>query len=453
MNISKENIDELNAVLTLELVQEDYNERVTNVLKDYRKKANIPGFRPGKVPFGMINKMYRKPVLVEEINKLVSESISKYIIEEKLNILGEPLPHEEEKKEIDWDNDTTFEFKFDLGIAPEFELKITGRDKIPSYTIKADEELINKYIESYTQRFGENVSVDSIEEKDLLTVSVEQVDENGETVTDGIKKDETRLAADLIKDEAIKDVVLKAKKGDVLTIDLKKAYPSDAELSSMLEITKEEAEKLSGDFKVTVTDILRFKNAEVNQELFDKVYGEGTVKSEEEFKAKIEEEAAEGLKRDSEYKFKLDVRTALVKKFKNNLPDEFLKRWLFAINEGKFTMEDIDKDWDKFTEDLKWQLIKDKLSTDNDLKVEEADLREAAIANARLQFSYYGMTNIPDEHLESFAQRTLDDKEQARKLAEGAIENKIIDFVRENAKIDEKEINGEKFKKLLESDK
>jgi trigger factor len=454
MNISKENIDDLNAVLTLELVQEDYDERVTTVLKDYKKKANIPGFRPGKVPFGMINKMYRKPVLVEEINKLVSESISKYLIDEKLNILGEPLPHEGDNKEIDWDTDTSFEFKFDLGIAPDFELKVTARDKIPSYTIKADKEVITKYIESYTQRFGENKSIDGpIEEKDVLTVAVEQLDENGEAKTDGIKAEETRIAIDVIKDDASKDMILKAKKGDVLTIDLKKAYPSDAEISSMLNIPKDDAVDLSGDFKITINDILRFSPAEVNQELFDKIYGEGNVKSEEEFKVKIGEEAAEGLKRDSEYKFKLDVRAALVKKFKSNLPDEFLKRWLFAINEGKFTMEDIEKDWDKFTEDLKWQLVKDKISTDNELKVEEADLKEAAIANARVQFSYYGMSNVPDEHLESFAQRTLEDREQARKLAEGAIENKIVDFVRENAKIDEKDISSEKFRKLLEQDK
>lgn len=453
MNISRENIDDLNAVLTLELVQEDYDERVTTVLKDYRKKANIPGFRPGKVPFGMIKKMYHKPVLVEEINKLVSESISKYLIDEKLNILGEPLPHEGDKKEIDWDNDTNFEFKFDLGMAPEFELKVTGKDKIASYSIKADDEVINKYIESYTQRFGENKSVDAIEEKDLLTVAVEQLGENGEAKEGGIKTDETRLAIDVIKDDATKEVILKAKKGDVLTIDLKKAYPSDAEISSMLNISKEEAVDLSGDFKITINDILRFANAEVNQELFDKVYGEGNVKSEEEFRGKIAEEAAEGLKRDSEYKFRLDVRAALIKKFKSNLPDAFLKRWLFAINEGKFTMDDIEKDWDKFTEDLKWQLIKDKISTDNDLKVEEADLKAAAIENARLQFSYYGMSNVPDEHLETFAQRTLEDKEQARKLAEGAIENKIVDFVKETAKIDEKEISSEKFRKMLESDK
>lgn len=453
MNISRENTDDLNAVLTLELGQEDYDERVTAVLKDYRKKANIPGFRPGKVPFGMIKKMYHKPVLVEEINKLVSESISKYLIEEKLNILGEPLPHEGEKKEIDWDNDTNFEFKFDLGMAPEFELKITGRDKIASYTIKADDEVINKYIESYTQRFGENKSVDTIEEKDLLTASVEQLDENGEVKEGGIKTDETRLAIDVIKDDATKDIILKAKKGDVLTIDLKKAYPSDAEISSMLNIPKEEAVDLSGDFKITINDILRFANAEVNQELFDKVYGEGSVKSEEEFRTKIAEEAADGLKRDSEYKFRTDVRAALIKKFKSNLPDAFLKRWLLAINEGKFTMEDIENDWDKFTEDLKWQLIKDKISTDNDLKVEEADLKASAIENARLQFSYYGMSNVPDEHLESFAQRTLEDKEQARKLAEGAIENKIVDFMKETAKIDEKEISSEKFRKMLEADK
>lgn len=454
MNISRENVDELNAVLKLELVKEDYDERVITVLKDYKKKANMPGFRPGKVPFGMITKMYGKPVLIEEVNKIVSESISKYLFEEKLNILGEPLPHEGENKAIDWETDSEFEFKFDLGIAPNFDIKLTAKDKITLYNIKADDELIDKYIESHTQRFGENVTIDKIEdEKSLLTVSIEQVDDKNEVLAEGIKNEETKIAIDVIKDDSIKKVVLAAEKDKAIVIDLKAAYPVPTELSSMLNISNEEVADISGNFQLTIKEIQKFQAAEVNQELFDKIYGPGNVSSVEEFRSKIEEEAAIGLKRDSEFKFKLDLRNALVEKFKSDLPDAFLKRWLFAINEGKFTLEDIEKDFDKFLEDLKWQLVKDKIATTNEIKLEEADVKQAAIENARLQFSYYGMGNVPDEHLESFAQRTLEDKEQARKLSEGAMENKIIEHVRQIIKLEEKDITGDKFSKMIEEAK
>lgn len=450
MNINRENIDELNAVLKLELGKEDYEERVNTVLKDYKKKANIPGFRPGKVPLGLINKMYRKPVLVDEINKLVSESLSKYLVDEKLNILGEPLPHEGDKKEIDWDNDSEFEFKFDLGIAPDIEVKISQKDKVPFYKIKIDKELLSKYTDSYTQRFGEYTQADTVEEKDLLTVSIEQVDEKGQVLAEGLKNNDARISVEVIKDKSIKSNVLKSKKGDNLIIDLKKAYPNNTEIASILNLKAEEAENVQGDFQITINEIKRFKHAEVNQELFDKVYGEGNVKNLEEFNKKLTEEAEQGLLRDSEYKFKLDVKDSLIGKFKKELPTDFLKRWLFAINEGKFSMEEIEKDFDKFTEDLKWQLIKNKIATDNELKITEEDLKKAALDNARMQFSYYGMSNVPDEHLESFAQRILSDKEQVNKLGEGALEEKIIDLVRNSVKVEEKSITAEKFNKMFE---
>lgn len=450
MNISRHNIDDLNAVLKLELGKEDYEERVTNVLKDYKKKANIPGFRPGKVPFGMINKMYRKPVLVEEINKLVSESISKYLVDEKLNILGEPLPHEGDQKLIDWDTDESFEFKFDLGISPEVDVKLTAKDKVPYYMIKVDDSLIDKYVDSYASRFGENIPVDKIEEKDLLSVSVEQLDADGNVMEEGLKNDEARVSVEVIKDKKIKESILKAKKGESVVVDIKKAYPNDTEIASILNLKAEEVAEVSGNFKFNINEIQRFIKADINQELFDKIYGEGTVKDEKEFRAKVSEEAAQGLKRDSDYKFRIDVKESLVKKFKQKLPDEFLKRWLLAINEGKFSMEEIEKDFDKFTEDLKWQLVKDKIAKENEIKVDEADIKAAAMDNARMQFSYYGMNNVPDEHLEAFAQRTLEDQEQIRKIAEGKQEDKIIDFVKTVVKIDEKDIAAEKFNKMFE---
>jgi trigger factor len=453
MNITRENIDNLNVVLKLELGKTDYEERVAKVLKDYRKKAQVPGFRPGNVPIGLINKMYRKPVLVEEINKIVSESLSKYMVDEKLNILGEPLPHAGEMKQVDWDNDSDFEFKFDLGMAPEFDVKLSAKDKILYYSIKVDNELIDKHIDSYTQRFGQYVHVEDVQEKDVLTVAIAQLNENDEVLESGIKNEEARIAVEIIKDKKIKDSVLKAKKGDVLSFDLRKAYPNDTEIASILKVKTEEAKEISGKFQIVVNQIQRFDKAEVNQELFDKIYGEGNVKSVEEFREKIAEEASTGLKRDSEYKFRLDVREELVKKFKKDLPGEFLKRWLFTINEGKFSMEEIEKDFDKFMQDLKWQLIKDKIAKENSLKVTEEDIKAAARENARLQFSYYGMNNVPDEHLDTFAARTLENQEQTRKLADSKLEDIIIDFVKQNVKIDEKEITSEKFNKLFEEEK
>ncbi len=450
MNITKENTDNLNAVLSISLNKNDYETRVADVLKDYRKKARIDGFRPGKVPFGLINKMYRKPVLLEEINKLVSESITKYLVDEKLNILGEPIPHEGETKTIDWDNDADFEFKFDLGLVPEFELKISAKDKIPFYLIKADDALTDKYIESYTQRFGEFTSVDIIEEKDMLKCELKQLIDDNETDDQAIHVEDASLSVDMIKDNKIRKSVLAAKKGDTLTLDLKAAYPSDVEIAQLLKIDKEKVADLNANFSVLVNDISRFQNAEVNQELFNKVFGEGTVTDEKAFREKIKEEAKTGLLQDSNYRFTLDVKETLLKKFKSELPKEFLKRWLLMINEGKFTQEQIDEEFDKFEEDLKWQIIKDKVISENDLKISEEDMMAGAKSIAQMQFSQYGMNNVPEEHLVEFAQKMLERDEDRKNVIGRVSEEKVISFVRGIVKVDEKEVSSEKFNKLFE---
>jgi trigger factor len=450
MNINKTQIDELNAVLSVKLEKTDYDEKVLKVLNDYKKKAKIDGFRPGKVPFGLISKMYRKPVLVEEINKIVSESITKFLVEEKLNILGEPIPHEGEEKVIDWDNDTEFEFKFDLGIAPEMDVQLTAKDKIPFYKITVDEDLIGKYIDSYTQRFGEYDSVENVLDKDILKAKINQVDTDGNFIDGGISVEEATLTTDLIKDEDIKKQILNVRKGESLVIDLKKAYPNDAEIAGILRIDKEKAAAIEGNFKVEITDISRFRKAEINQELFDKVFGEGNIKSEKEFRDRIVEEASKGLKLDSEYRFNIDAKENLIKKFKGDLPNAFLKRWLLLINEGKFTAEQIDHDFVHFAEDLKWQLIKDKIFNDNKLTISDEDLKGGAIEFARMQFAQYGMPNIPDEHLLEFSNRMLEREEEKNKIRSKVTEDKIFEFVKTLVKIEEKEITTENFNKLFE---
>ena len=450
MNISKENIDNLNAVLSITLEKEDYESRVTNVLNDYRKKLSLDGFRPGKVPFGLVKKMYHKPVLIEEIQKIISESLSKYLLEQKLNILGEPLPHKEDSDQIDWDNDVTFNFKFDLGLAPEIEVKVTAKDKYPLYSIKIDKALIDKYVENYRERLGDFESVDSPVEKDVLKAEVQQLDSNNEVLPGGVLVEEANLSIDLIKDDKIKKSVLASKKGDSLTIDLKKAYPSDAEIAGILKIESKNVPNILGNFKVTIKDITRFKKAEINKELFEKVYGPDIVKSEEEFRNKIADDAKEHLKQDSEYRFRIDVKEILLDKIKISLPKEFLKRWLIAINEGKFTEEQVEKEFDSFEKDLKWQLIKDKIVEENKLEVTNDDINRVAKEVAQMQFSQYGMHNVPDEHLEQFAKRMLEKDEDRNNVRSRAVENKVIEFVKSTVKIDEREISSDKFDKLFE---
>jgi trigger factor len=450
MNIIKENIDELNAVISIKLEKNDYEDKVSKVLKDYQKKAKVDGFRPGKVPFGLVNKMYRRQILIEEVNKLLSESISKYMVDEKIKILGEPLPHEEDKKTIDWDNDSEFEFKLDIGLAPEVDVKISSQDKIPFYKIKVDEELLNKYIDSYTSRFGENVPVDVAEEKDLIKAEIRQLDPENNLLENGVGVDETSFLIDMIKDDDIKKQFIGVKQGDIINIDLKKAFPNDTEISSMLKIKKEIAVGLQGNFRITVNTVNRFHKAEMNQALFDKVYGVGVVKSESEFKEKMTEEASKVLNQDCEYRFKIDAREALLKKFKGNLPSGFLKRWLFIINDGKFTKEQIETDYTHFEEDLRWQLVKDQLVSANQLQITDEDLKKSAIEYARIQFSQYGMSNLPDEHLEEFARRLLDKEEEKNKISNRALEDKLFEFVRNTVKVEDTEITAEKFNKLFE---
>ncbi len=450
MNITKENLDELNAVVKVKVEKDDYEERVSNVLKDYRKKARIDGFRPGKVPFGLINKMYRKPVLVEEINKLLSESLTNYLVEEKLNVLGEPLPHEDEKPDIDWDRDTEFEFAFDLGLAPEPELSVSTKDKIPYYQIKIDKDLRNKYIDNYTSRLGSFREVDEVVEKEVVKADIIQLDLEGNIKEDGIAVEDASVSVEMIKDENIKKKFIGAKAGDIINLDLRKAFPSDAELTSMLKIEKEKLQEVTGEFQLTINSISKYENAEINQELWDKLYGEGQVKSEEEFMKKIDEEIEANLKNDSEYRFKIDAKDFLVKKFKKSLPKEFLIRWLLTANEGKASREEIEKDYEHFEEDLKWQLIKNKLIEENKIAVTDEELLETAKEFTRAQFMQYGLSNIPDEHLETYAKESLNREKERKSLYEKKYEDKVIELLKGMVKVDEKEISSEKFDKLFE---
>ena len=284
----------------------------------------------------------------------------------------------------------------------------------------------------------------------MLKVEISQLDEKDQLFETGINVEEATLSIELAKDEKVRKQLLSAVKGSALIVDLKKAYPSEAELSGLLKIDKEKVGDLTGNFRLIIRDITRFEPAKIDQELFDKIFGPGTVKSEEEFRTKIAEEAKRGLKQDSEYRFRIDVKEALIKKTKFDLPVAFLKRWLLAINEGKFTMEQIEKDFDSFSADLKWQLIKDKISEENNIEVSEDELKAGAREMARAQFAQYGMANVADEHLDHFAKQILQKKEDRNNIHTKVVENKVIEYIRSMVKIDEKEVSTDKFNKLFE---
>ena len=450
MNITKEQVDDLNAVLTVKIEEADYQQKVEDVLKDYRRKARVDGFRPGKVPMGMIRKMYYKPVLAEEINRMVGDKLMTYIREEKLRILGEPLPHTDNEKTVDFDNDKEFEFSFDLGLAPEFEMEISENDTIPYYDITVEEKLIDEHTDNVAKRFGDFSPVEKSGGDELIKAGLTELDADGNALEGGITHNEVSMSLDMMKDEEQKKLFIGCKVGDKVIFNVKKAYPNTTEISSLLGITKEEAEAISGDFEADILEVLMFEKHEVNQELFDKVYGEGAVNGEEEFRAKLKEELKSNYERESDYKFALDAKDYLIKKADLNLPAEFLKRWLTEANEN-IDREKIDSEFGEYENEFRWQLIKDKIIRKYEIKVSQEELFEYAMILSRNQFYQYGLYNVQDEHLENFAREQLNKPEEARRLSEQKYEDKVISYVKDNVKLDKKETDPEKFKKLFEN--
>ncbi len=449
MNIVKENVEGLNAVLKVTVEQADYQDRVTKALGDYRKKAKIDGFRPGMVPAGIINKLYRKPVMAEEINKMVSEAISKYIYEEKIKLLGEPMPSEAHQKDVDWDNDTNFEFAFDLGLAPEIEVKLSGRDKLPYYEIKIDQELRDSYTTSYRRRYGKMLPGEIAGEEDVMRGKVEQLDTTGNPMENGIMVDDAFVSLKMVTDAEQKSKFVGSKAGDIIDFDIRKTFTNDTDLAAMLKIKKEEVELLTPDFRFIPTEVRSFQESEINQEFFDKVYGEGVVNSLEEFNQRVDSDIRANLSRESDFKFALDVKEKLMEKTKMELPDSFLKRWLFAINEGKFTLEQIEKDYEHFANDLKWQMIRDHVAVTNEIKISEEDVLEKAKEFALDQFKNYGFLNVPESEVENFAHRILSNKEEDRRIREKLVEDKVLEVIKGIVKLDVKEITTKEFDQLF----
>jgi len=449
MNVTRENTDDLNAVITLKITQDDYSGKVDDVLKDYKKKARIDGFRPGMVPLGIIRKLYYKPVLAEEINKLVSEKLMAYISDEKLRILGEPLPHEEEEKHIDFDKDTEFEFSFDIGLYPEFSIEVTANDKIPFYTIKVDENAVEDSVHNLANRFGELKNVEIVTGDEIINGNIYKSDKNGNPVKNGISVEDVNMPLQLIDNDKIRKMFHNKKKADRLTFELRQAYSDEARIKTLLKIDKESTLDVDGLFTIEITEIRKFKDHEISRDLFDKVYGEGKVKTEEEFRKRIKEEIIANYERESEYRFTVDAKEFYLKKSDLILPVEFLKRWLVETNE-KINKEELDKDFSEYEEDFKWQLIKDQIIRKYEISVSEHEIQEYAVNLTRNQFYSYGMHNVPDEYLEKYAREQLANPESSRKIYDQRLTEKTFSYIRETVKAKEKEVSLDQFKKLFE---
>ncbi len=444
MNVKRENIDELNAILKVKIEKDDYADKIEKVLKDYRKKATVKGFRPGMVPIGMIKKMYGKSALLDEVNKIMSESLSKYLIDEKLKILGEPLPRIETELKNDFDKDDDFEFEFDIAFASEYDLKLSKRDKLTYYGIKVDDKMIQQTIDSHTGRNGKTEEVNVVEEKDLVKGKFEQLDNDNNVLEGGLVVEDVLFAVDKIDEKSIRALVLGAKNGDIIDFDIKKAFTNITDLSSMLRIEKEVAEQLSGNFRFTVQSISRHIPAKVNQDLFDAVYGKGTVKTEQEYRDRIVAEIEVSFMSSSDYKLLVDAKEKLVKKANIKLPDEFLKRWLVVTNK-ELTEEAVEKDYESMQTDLVWQLIKNDIIEEQELKVDEAEILDFAKESVLMQFRQYGLIDIPDEQLETYAKQTLEKEDERRKIVDRKYEDKILSYLKEVMKIESKEVTSDEF--------
>jgi len=450
MDIKQENLEGLNSVIKIKIDPEDYEAKVEEVLKDYRRQAKFDGFRPGKAPMGIVRKLYGTSALLDQVNKLLSDGLNNHLVENKIRILGEPLPGEDSPS-IDWEKQKSFEFTFDIAVAPEIEINLSGRDKIPYYLIQADDKLIDEQIENFSQRFGSYEPAEEAGENDLLKGDFIQLDENGEPDLEGLRAEDALVSVSQIADEETKKLFTGAKANQDIAIDPVAAFPNEADRAAMFRVKKEELGKISGKFRYTISEVSSFKAAEVNQDLFDKTYGEGSVNSLDEFREKIKTDMERQFLSESNYKFHIDAREKMLKKFDFELPDEFLKRWMLATTRDEtLTKEKIEEEYPSFRDDLRWQLIKDKIIEEQSINVEPQEKKAYAVMDARNRFSQYGMHNVPDDQLAGLAESILSNKDEERRLTEQIQENKVINFVKETVKVDEKKVSLDEFKKMFD---
>ena len=451
MKISFENPDKINGLLTIVVEEEDYKNDVEKTLKDYRKKANVPGFRPGQAPMGMIKRQFGPSVKMEAVNKIIGQQIYKYVQDNKIQMLGEPLTSEKQAP-VDIEKDGPYTFMFDIAVAPEMKVSLTGRDKVDYYKIVVDDKTIDQQVDMLASRSGSYEKAENYEGNDMLKGDLRELDEYGNTKEGGITVESAVLMPSYIKVDDQKKLFDGAKLGDIITFNPRKAYPdNDTEVSQLLKIERDAVKDMESEFSYQITEIQRFKKHEVNEELFKQVFGEDTdVKDEAAFRAKIAEGLNEQLVNDSDFKFLLDVRAHCEKKVgKLEYPDALLKRIMLANNKDKG--EDfVEKNYEKSIKELTWHLIKEQLVSAQNIKIEDADIKETAKEAARAQFAQYGMTNIPDEYIENYANEILKKGDSTEALVDRAVDRKLAAALKGVVKLNEKEISVEDFNKMMQ---
>jgi trigger factor len=451
MKITFDCPDKINGLLTMTIEPVDYQEKVEKTLKDYRKKAQVPGFRPGQVPMGMVKRQYGTAVKVDEVNRLISEELYKYIQENKIKMLGDPLPNQEKQQPQDFEKDGELTFVFDIAVAPEFSVALTAKDKIDYYTINVDDKLIDQQVQMYQSQAGEFVKGEVFEGNDTLTGDLRQLDDKGNTLEGGITTESGMIMPAYIKADDQKKLFDGCKAGDIITFNPKKAYPdNDAEVAALLKVDKEQVKDLTSDFSFQVTEIRHYQPAEVNQQLFDRVFGEGAVKDEKAFREKIAELLKAQFAGSSDFKFMQDVRAHLEKKVgKLEFPEVLLKR--IMVNNNKDKGEDfVEKNFEGSIKELAWHLIKEQIVAANEIKVEDDDVKRVAKEAIRAQFAQYGMSNVPDDVLENYAAEQLKKRENIDNFVDRAVDLKLTEALKNVVKLNEKSVSLEDFNKLME---
>ena len=446
MKLTQSKAKDLMATITVEVKAADYSERVEKVLKDYRKTAEVPGFRKGKTPMGIINKKYRTSVIVEEVNKMLQDELYKHITAEKVRVLGSPMPIDE--KPIDWENDEDFTFEYEVGLAPEFDVKITAKDKLNYYKIKADAKLVDGYCNDIAKRYGKMSNPEASVEGDLIFCTIEQLDVDGIVMDNGIKNDAT-VAMDYIADKKIKKQFVGVKTDDLITVNVMKAFTNHSDLGAMLNVDHAAIHNLtSEEFQFTVKNVNRLEPAELNVELFDKVYGPGAIKDEKEFKAKVKSEAEAQFVGESDRMLKNDVVTYFVDKLKLAMPNEFLKRWLVQTSEQPITMEMLETEYDMYAKSLQWQLIENKILENHSIKVTQDDVLAHTKVLISAQMKQYGQLEGDDKQLTDIATNILKNEEERKKVYDQIFDERTLAVYKENFKLTEKSVSYDEFVKL-----
>jgi trigger factor len=450
MNVVRQDVDALNAVLKVQIAPEDYQAKVEKSLADYRKRANIPGFRQGKVPMGLVKKQYGKSVLADELNKVINDALYNFLTTNKVDILGNPIPKMDTEVKGDWDNPGTFEFEYEIGLAPAFEIKLSGKTKFDYVKVKVDEKLVDQQIDDLRRRYGKLVAADEITGNELVLGRFVELDENGDIKPGGVMNSST-VSVEFVEDKATLKALKGKKVADHVDVDPAKLSRGEADLAAMLGVKKEDLTAISNKFRFTINEIRRMEMAELNEDLFGKLFPDGSVKSEKELRARIGQDMNGMFDGDCDRLFLRDVYNHLLEKTELELPTEFLKRWIKLSNEKEITDEQIAAEFDAYTKDLKWQLIQSKLFKDNDVKIDGMESIEFTKGLLVSQYAQYGIPAPEDAELTESARKVLSNREESARIYDMLAERKLIELSKNLVKLVEKEVSYDDFLKLAQA--